>query len=78
MAKQKETQEERMVYVTIRPPRGRATRFEAWKYYPILNELRSCGATLNESHETAKWARKAKLGEKRTIWPEISMEVTAG
>ena len=75
MARQKETLEERMVYVTIRPTSGKVTRFEAWKYYPVLNELRSCGATLSESYEAAKWARTAKPGEKRTIWPEIVMEV---
>ncbi len=75
MAKLKETQEERMVCVTIRPSSGKVTRFAAWKYYPVLNELRSCGATLSESYEAAKWARTAKPGEKRTIWPEIVMEV---
>ena len=74
-ARNSQTEEERMVYVTIRPSSGKVTRFETRKYYPVLNELRCCGATLNESYEAAKWARTAKPGEKRTLWPEIVMEV---
>ena len=77
MARTTQTQEERMVLVTIRPPKGEEVTIESWRYYSILNALRQNRATLSESNDTAKWcARKAKPGEKRKLWPEIEVEVS--
>ena len=73
MAKQNE---ERRI-VTIRPPKGKAIKHETWRFYSIVNTLRTHHAARREAYETALWLRQAKAGEKREIYPGIALEVTA-
>ena len=79
MGRKQEQKKERMVLVTIRPPEGEPIQYETWQYHSILNKLREEHATMNESYDTTKWiCRKAKPGDKKEIWPGITVEVTEG
>lgn len=73
--KQKEIEPENVV--TVR--HGRQTLdSEVWRYYTVVNILRQFGATREEANEAADWARKAKPGDTRQLWPSITMEVHDG
>lgn len=74
MAK-KQTAPERKVYVTIRSGKKKI-QFANWRYWEIFNELRWLGLGREDAHEAAIWATgKRANGDKKTISPEITMEV---
>lgn len=73
----KTTTKEPEVFVTIRCGKKTET-IEVWRFYSIVNVLRQNGATREEAGIAATWARKAKPGDTRELWPDITMEVYDG
>ena len=65
------------IFVTIRKGKNSET-LESWRYYSIINVLGWYDVARPEAYDAAKWAQKAKPGDKREVWPEVTMEVTDG
>lgn len=76
MAK-KEPIPERKNYVTIRSGMGKPMKFETKQYYGIALELTLRSADRDEARRAARWCfNYAKPGDRRELWPDITMEVT--
>ena len=78
MAARKEQAQERKVYVTIRSPGyKKSVVFETWRYWEIVGELIFRSADRLEAYEAARWCgRFARPGDRRELFPDITMEVT--
>lgn len=74
----KEQIQERKVYVTIRSTTQRkAVKFEIWRYWEIVGELIFRSADRLDAYDAARWcARFAKPGDRKELFPDISLEVT--
>lgn len=71
---------ERKIFVTISDStEQQSVRFETWKYWEILGELIFRSADRTDACDAAKWcARTAKPGDRRELFPDITLEVADG
>ncbi len=66
---------EHRLHVIIR--KGRKTeKVETYRYFSIVDILRTFGASRQDAYDAAKWAMRATEGLTRTIHPEIAPEIT--
>ena len=72
----KEQAPERKTYVIIRSGAHKAVKFETKQYYGIVLELTLRSADRDEARSAARWCfHHAKPGDRRELWPDITMEV---
>lgn len=65
---------EHRLHVIIR--KGRKTeKVETYRYFSIVDILRTFGASRQDAYDAAKWAGRGTETMKRTVAPEITMEI---
>lgn len=69
--------DQRKLYVVIRSDAVRKPeKLEAWRYWEIVGELTWRSADRLEAYDAAKWCGlTAKAGDRRTLYPGITLEV---
>lgn len=73
----RENKMERRVLVTIRSGgTKKPATFETWRYWEIVGELVWRSANRLDAYDAARWCgRFAKPGDRRELFPDITMEV---
>lgn len=69
--------QERKILATFRSGRKK-DQHETWKYWENVGTLIYMGAERQTAYDTAKWLMRAEPGDRRTVEPEILVEVTKG
>lgn len=65
---------EHRLHVIIR--KGRKTeKVETYRYFSIVDILRTFGASRQDAYDAAKWAGRGTDGMEKTVEPDIIMEI---
>lgn len=73
--RRQEAPEPKKIIAVIRSGR-KEERFETWRYWEIVGELRWLGTDHVTAYDTAKWIQKAIPGQILEVQPGITIKIT--